>query len=118
MRPQVSSRAVAMAICAALTLGTAGPAFADSSPASRAEATTESAESTAARDPLPNAAALLAQVEALADLGGVLTPVTDLLDAVLNADDGQLPAADAKALADKIKAAIAAAKPAAPAPVA
>ncbi|MEU3355262.1 hypothetical protein [Streptomyces sp. NPDC037389] len=39
----------------------------------------------AAAAPLPGVDALLAQVKSLGDLGGVLTPVTDVLDAALRA---------------------------------
>ncbi|MCB5167620.1 hypothetical protein LG634_22665 [Streptomyces bambusae] len=44
--------------------------------------------------PVPGADALLAQVQTLGNIGGVLKPVTDLLTAVLKADDGKLPQAE------------------------
>ena len=69
----------------------------------------------ASRAPVPGADALLAQVKGLGDLGGVLAPVTDLLNAVLKADNGQLSAEEATKLGDAVKDAIAKATAAAPA---
>ncbi|MFE1269133.1 hypothetical protein [Streptomyces sp. NPDC058758] len=110
MRPLASRRLTALAISAALTLGTAGPAVAG-------ELHPSPAADRAAHAPLPDAAALLAQTKALADVGGVTTPVTELVTAALRADGGQVPAADAEALKGKIQAAVDRAKEAAPAPV-
>ncbi|MCX5259258.1 hypothetical protein OOK27_34880 [Streptomyces canus] len=53
--------------------------------------------------PVPHEDALRPQVEALAELGGVLTPVTDLLNTVLKADDGQISAEQAAKLGDAVK---------------
>ncbi|MFG2470872.1 hypothetical protein ACGFXB_36205 [Streptomyces canus] len=75
------------ALCAALLVAVAGPAAA----ASRGPA------------PVPHADALRPQVEALAELGGVLTPVTDLLNTVLKADNGQISAEQAAELGDAVK---------------
>ncbi|MFI9116558.1 hypothetical protein [Streptomyces venezuelae] len=108
MRPLATRRITALAISAAITLGTAGPAFAD-------EHRPSTAAARAARAPLPNAAALLSQTEALGELGSVITPVTELLTATLKADSGQLPAADAETLKAKIAAAVDQAKATAPA---
>ncbi|WP_306314315.1 hypothetical protein [Streptomyces hydrogenans] len=110
MRPLASRRLTALAISAALTLGTAGPAVAG-------ELHPSSAADRAARAPLPDAAALLTQTKALADVGGVTTPVTELLTAALGADGGQVPAADAESLRARIQAAVDRAKETAPAPV-
>ncbi|MFI8322319.1 hypothetical protein [Streptomyces sp. NPDC085529] len=110
MRPLASRRLPALAISAALTLGMAGPAFAD-------EHRPSHAADRAAHAPLPDAAALLTQTEALGDMGAVATPVTDLLTAALKADDGRLPAADAEALKAKIQAALDKAKETVPAPL-
>ncbi|WP_206325347.1 MULTISPECIES: hypothetical protein [unclassified Streptomyces] len=110
MRPLVTRPLTALAISAALTLGAAGPAFADEHRPSRAA-------DRAAHAPLPDAAALLTRTKALADVGGVTTPVTELLTAALKADEGQLPAADAEALKAKIQAAVDQAKETAPAPL-
>ncbi|MFD8013783.1 hypothetical protein [Streptomyces sp. NPDC058955] len=110
MRPLASPRLTALAISAALTLGMAGPAVADELHPSRAA-------DRAAHSSLPDAAALLAQTKALGDVGGVTTPVTELVAAALKADDGQLPAADADALKAKIQAAVDQAKETAPAPL-
>ncbi|MFI1482905.1 hypothetical protein [Streptomyces sp. NPDC020747] len=110
MRALPARRIAAPALCATLLLGIAGPAAVAADHDS-----TRDARSIAAQAPVPGADALLAQVKSLGDVGGVLTPVTDLLNAVLKADNGQLPAADAAKLADAVKAAIAKASAAAPA---
>ncbi|MFD0412897.1 hypothetical protein [Streptomyces sp. NPDC127108] len=99
-------------LCTALLLGTAGPVY-----AATHDDTAREAAAAAPQVPLPGADALLGQVKALGDIGGVLTPVTDLLNAVLKADNGQLPAADAAKLGDAVKAAIAKVTAAAPVPV-
>ncbi|QCX77908.1 hypothetical protein C9F11_21380 [Streptomyces sp. YIM 121038] len=99
MRALPARRIATTTLCAALLLGTAGPAI-----AMQAEARQEA---TAVKAPVPGADALLGQVTALGDLGSVLTPVTDLLEAALKADNGQLPVADATKLVDAVKEAIA-----------
>ncbi|MEU7030099.1 hypothetical protein AB0A60_25895 [Streptomyces sp. NPDC046275] len=111
MRPHASPRFTALAISAALTLGTAGPAFADEHRPSRP------ATHAGVGAPLPDSATLLAQAKALGELGSVSTPVTELITAALKADDGQLPAADAAAFKTKIQTAVDEAKGAAPAPL-
>ncbi|MGW6392801.1 hypothetical protein ACWFR1_20325 [Streptomyces sp. NPDC055103] len=110
MRPLATRRFTALAISAAITLGAAGPAAAG-------EHHPSSAADRAAHAPLPEAAALLPQAEALGDLGAVTAPVAELVTAALKADAGQLPAADADALKKKIAAAVEQAKDAAPAPL-
>ncbi|GGR28051.1 hypothetical protein [Streptomyces roseolus] len=111
MRPLAARRLAALAIPAVLALGTAGPALADEHRPSRAAA------DRAARAPLPDVAALPARTRALADVGGVTVPVTELVAAALKADDGRIPAADADALKAKIQAAVDRAGEAAPAPL-
>ncbi|RSS72265.1 hypothetical protein EF918_26545, partial [Streptomyces sp. WAC06614] len=66
--------------------------------------------------PVPGADALLAQVKSLGDVGAVLTPVTDLLGAVLKADNGKLPEADLTRLTGNVTAALDKLKSAAPLP--
>ncbi|MEU7517153.1 hypothetical protein AB0B13_34840 [Streptomyces sp. NPDC042898] len=110
MRPLATRRITALAISAAITLGTAGPAVAG-------EHHPSSAADRVAHAPLPEAAALLTQAEALGELGSVTTPVTELVTAALKADAGQLPAADADALKAKIATAVDQAKDTAPAPL-
>ncbi|MFI6419030.1 hypothetical protein ACIBG6_16710 [Streptomyces sp. NPDC050842] len=110
MRPLATRRFTALAISAAITLCAAGPAVAD-------EHHPSSAADRAAHAPLPDAAALLTQADALGELGSVTTPVTELVTAALKADAGQLPAADADALKAKIAAAVEQAKDTAPAPL-
>ncbi|MCX4669654.1 hypothetical protein OG453_23720 [Streptomyces sp. NBC_01381] len=107
MRALPARRIATSVLCASLLLGAAGPVIAaeNDSPHGSAQA--------AARAPVPGADALLAQIKTLGDVGGVLTPVTALLDAVLKADNGQLPAAEATKHADAVKAAITAATAAA-----
>lgn len=112
MRGLPVRRVAASVLCGALLIGLAGPAA--------AAADNDSARHvrTAAKAPLPGADGLLGQVKALGDLGTVLTPVTDLLNAVLKADGGQLSPEEATKLVDAVKSAIAkvtAAAPAAPA---
>jgi hypothetical protein len=53
--------------------------------------------------PVPHGDALRPQVQALAQLGGVLTPVTDLLNTVLKADNGQISVEQAAKLGDAVK---------------
>lgn len=89
---------VSTAVCGALALGTAGPAFSSAPEAP--------ARSAAAAVPVPGAEQLAGQTKLLGDAGGVLTPVTELLDVVLQAPDGKLPEADAKKHGDAVKAAI------------
>ncbi|MGA4840789.1 hypothetical protein [Streptomyces sp. G45] len=84
MRALPARRIATTALCATLLIGTAGPAMALESQARPQAAAAKEA-------PVPGADALLGQVKALGDLGGVLTPVTDLLNAALAADNGQLP---------------------------
>lgn len=87
MRGLPARRIASCALCAALLVAVAGPAAA----ASRGPV------------PVPHADALRPQVEALAELGGVLTPVTDLLNTVLKADNGQISAEQAAELGDAVK---------------
>ncbi|MGW5636415.1 hypothetical protein [Streptomyces sp. NPDC003832] len=108
MRALPARRIAVSALCATLLLGIAGPA------ATAADDPARERTHAASAAPVPGADALLAQTEALGDLGGVLTPVTDLLNAALKADNGQLPAADAEKLGQAVKDAIAEATAAAP----
>ncbi|MFH8991878.1 hypothetical protein [Streptomyces sp. NPDC017940] len=88
-------------LCTVLLLGTAGPVHA----VSLDDPARDPAQSVP-RAPLPGAEALLAQTKQLADLASVLKPVTDLLDAVLKAPDGKLPAADLNKHVEAIKKAL------------
>jgi hypothetical protein len=101
------------ALCATLLLGVTGPVAVAADSASVPERAP-----TASRAPVPDADALLGQVEGLGELGGVLTPVADLLTAVLKADGGQLPPSQAAELSTSVQDAIdqATAGPAAAAP--
>ncbi|CAL9449012.1 hypothetical protein [Streptomyces sp. enrichment culture] len=110
MRGLPVRRLASAALCATLVLAVAGPAAAaaDSGPAQERV----QAES---RAPVPGADAVLAQAKSLDGLGGVIDPVTELLQDVLQADNGQLPAAEATEHADAVKEAIAKITAAAPA---
>ncbi|MFF5359435.1 hypothetical protein ACFY4I_08505 [Streptomyces scabiei] len=108
MRVLPVRRLAVSALGAALLLGVTAPAVlaADVGPAP------ERARSAA---PVPGADALQAQLKGLGDLGGVLKPVTDLLDAVLKADDGRLSADRAAELGKAVRDAIDKARASAPA---
>jgi hypothetical protein len=102
MRGLPARRVASTALCAVLLVGMGPAAVAADPPRERAHPA-----SAASRAPLPDADALLAQVKGLGDLGGVLTPVTGLLNSVLKADNGQLPAAEATKLHTAVRDAIA-----------
>ncbi|WP_228898516.1 hypothetical protein [Streptomyces sp. DH1] len=95
-------RIATTALTAGLLIGLSGPAVMAADGESVRERT-----HAASRAPLPDAAELQDQVGSLAGLGGVLTPVTDLLSAVLKADDGKLAATDADQLSAAVKDALA-----------
>ncbi|CAL9459312.1 hypothetical protein [Streptomyces sp. NPDC091294] len=95
-------RIATSALCAGLLIGLSGPAVMAADGDSVRERT-----HAASHAPLPDAEELQSQVGSLAGLGGVLTPVTDLLSAVLKADDGQLSATDADKLSAAVKDALA-----------
>ncbi|MGW2297164.1 hypothetical protein [Streptomyces violaceorubidus] len=95
-------RIATSALCAGLLIGLSGPAVMAADGDSVRERT-----HAASHAPLPDAEELQSQVSSLAGLGGVLTPVTDLLGAVLKADNGQLSATDADKLSDAAKGALA-----------
>lgn len=109
--PALSARHIASsALCASLLVGITGPA------AMAADSAHE--RSPAAASPhdarLARMDALLANVRKIN--GGELAPVADLLDAVLRADDGRLPPAEAERLGAAAKRALAEASAKAPAP--
>ncbi|MFE6710219.1 hypothetical protein [Streptomyces sp. NPDC057695] len=105
MRLLATRRITVLAIFAALSLGTAGPALAAAPPPS---ATADRA----VHGPLPvdTDTALPARAEALDDLGdldGVLTPVSELVAAALTAGAARPSAVDAAALKVKVAAFVA-----------
>ncbi|MEU1531205.1 hypothetical protein [Streptomyces fagopyri] len=100
MRVLPARRIATSALCATLLLGIAGPA-------ATAAGSAPARGRTHAAAPVPGADALLTQVQSLANISGVLAPVTDLLNAALKADAGQLSAADAAKLSQAVKDAIA-----------
>ncbi|WP_411092472.1 hypothetical protein [Streptomyces sp. 049-1] len=95
-------RIATTALCAGVLIGLSGPAVMAADGESARERTHAVSQA-----PLPDLAELQSQVADLAGLGGVLTPVTDLLNAVLKADNGRLPAADADQFAAAVKDALA-----------
>ncbi|MFG2308568.1 hypothetical protein ACGFS9_07730 [Streptomyces sp. NPDC048566] len=107
MRALPARRIVTSALCATLLIGIAAPA------SMAADGGLPRGHSHAAA-PVPGADALPAQTKTLGDIGGVLTPVTALLDAALKADNGRLPADQAAKLGQAAKDAIAKAAAAAP----
>jgi hypothetical protein len=106
MRGLPLRRIASTAICAALLAGVTGPTAVAADSARKGVHT--------ASAPVPGADALLAQVKGLTDLGIVLTPVTDLLNTVLKADNGQLSPDEATKLVQAAKDAIAKVSAAAP----
>ncbi|MFI6092133.1 hypothetical protein [Streptomyces sp. NPDC051218] len=108
MRALPVRRIATTVLSATLLLGAAAPAIAAESDSSHGSTRQ------AAGEPVPDVEKLLAQVKTLGDVGGVLTPVTDLLTAVLKAEKGQLPEADATKLTASAKDAITEATGAAP----
>ena len=95
-------RIATSALCAGLLIGLSGPAVMAADGDSVRERT-----HAASRAPVPDADELQSQVGSLAGLGGVLTPVTDMLTAILEADNGQLSAADAEKLSAAVEDALA-----------
>ncbi|MDT0569846.1 hypothetical protein RM704_20625 [Streptomyces sp. DSM 3412] len=110
MRALSARRLAVPALCATLLLGVTAPAAL----ATDAETARDHAARSASA-PVPGADALLTQLKGLGDLGGVLKPVTDLLDAALKADNGQLSAEQVAELGKAVRDAIDKAKAAAPA---
>ncbi|MFZ3471711.1 hypothetical protein ACODT3_17920 [Streptomyces sp. 4.24] len=107
---RITRYTVPAALCLSLLAVSPGLASATAEPAKPQAAVAGKA--------IPGTEALLAQVQSLGGLGGLLKPVTDLLAAVLKSPDGKLPEADLAAFKEKIDAALAELKktlPAAPA---
>lgn len=97
--PAFSARRIASsALCAALVLGVTAPV---------ALATDTARDRTQEAAPVTGAEALRSQVQQLNQLGTMVVPITQLMDAVLKAENGQLPPAEANRLRDAAKAAIA-----------
>ncbi|MFD3838418.1 hypothetical protein ACFWWC_19500 [Streptomyces sp. NPDC058642] len=111
MRALSARRLASAAVTATLLIGITAPAAVAVDSESKSERIEE-----AAKAPLPGVDGLLAQVQTLGNLGSVLAPVTDVLNAVLKADDGQVSPEQATQLLDAVKAAIAKATAAAPVP--
>ncbi|WEH17870.1 hypothetical protein [Streptomyces sp. VNUA24] len=108
MRVLPVRRLAASALGAALLLGVTAPAVLAADVGSAPERARSAA-------PVPGADAIRAQLKGLGDLGGVLKPVTELLDAVLKADDGRLSADRAAELGKAVRDAIDKARTSAPA---
>ncbi|WP_328299816.1 hypothetical protein OG389_19920 [Streptomyces sp. NBC_00435] len=115
---RITRYTIPAALC--LTLLTVSPGLAS---ATAESGKPQAAAAAPAGKAIPGTEALLAQVQSLAAVGGVLRPVTDLLAAVLKSPDGKVPEADLAALKEKVDAALAELKkglpatPALPVPV-
>ncbi|NEY36649.1 hypothetical protein GTU99_31650, partial [Streptomyces sp. PRKS01-65] len=90
------------AFCATLLLAVTGPVATAADGGSVRERA-----GVASRAPLPDVGALTAQVQSLSGLGGVVAPVSDLLGAVLKADDGRLTAEQAEQFSKAVEEALA-----------
>ncbi|MFE2288587.1 hypothetical protein ACFXDJ_31025 [Streptomyces sp. NPDC059443] len=112
---RITRYTVPAALCLTLLAVSPGLAGAASAPGKPSAVVAEKA--------IPGTEALLAQVQSLGGVAGLLKPVTDLLAAVLKSPDGKLPEADLAAFKEKIDAAVAELKktlppaPALPVPV-
>ncbi|MFH8888493.1 hypothetical protein ACH4C3_08555, partial [Streptomyces sp. NPDC017949] len=89
-------------LCTALLAASPGLATAADAPARPPVAAAAGVGSKA----IPGTEALLAQVQQLGTVGGVLKPVTDLLAAVFKSPDGKLPQADVAGFKEKIDTAL------------
>ncbi|WP_327345701.1 hypothetical protein [Streptomyces europaeiscabiei] len=107
MRVLPARRLAVSALCATLLLGVSAPAAL----AADVESARDRARSAA---PVPSVDSLQSQLKGLGALGGVLKPVTDLLDAVVKADNGRLSDDQAAKLGKAVQDAIAKAKAEAP----
>lgn len=112
MRALSARRLASAAVTATLMIGITAPAAVAVDNESKRERIEE-----AAKAPLPGVDGLLAQTKTLGDLGGLLAPVTEVLNTVLKADDGQISPEQATQLLDALKAAIAKILAVAPVPV-
>ncbi|WP_330297514.1 hypothetical protein [Streptomyces sp. NBC_00503] len=113
---RITRYTVPAALC--LTLLAASPGLAGAASAPGKPVAAAAASSVTAEKAIPGTEALLAQVQSLGGVAGLLKPVTDLLAAILKSPDGKLPEADLAAFKEKIDAAVAELKktlPAAPA---
>ncbi|GAB3960340.1 hypothetical protein [Streptomyces sparsus] len=90
-----ASAVVAAAVAGTLTFGTIGTAVA-ASPATTPAQAPQAPQAAFPAAPLPGTEEAAGQVKALSQAGGVLTPVAKLLEAVLQAEDGQLSEAEAR----------------------
>lgn len=103
-RPSVR-RTASTALCAALLVGLIGPA-------ARAEGSARGhGRAALPHERVQGADALLARSKRPGRVGGVITSVTNLVNAVLKADHGRLSAKEAKELGDAVRAAMAQARP-------
>ncbi|MET9885289.1 hypothetical protein ABZZ20_19580 [Streptomyces sp. NPDC006430] len=110
---RITRYSIPAALCVTLLTASPGLAGAANAPAKPA--------APVAKKSVPGTEALLSQVQSLGSAGQLLTPVSDLLAAVLKSPDGKLPDAELAAHKQKINAALAdvketfaAAAPAAP----
>ncbi|MFF4588657.1 hypothetical protein [Streptomyces sp. NPDC001388] len=103
MRCLPARRIASTVLCSGLLLGLAAPAAVAADAARERTATTH-------RAPVPGADALRAQVRGMGEMGEmgtVFTPVADLLDTVLRAENGRLTAEQATRLGAAVESAVA-----------
>ncbi|MEU6495882.1 hypothetical protein AB0D09_29330 [Streptomyces sp. NPDC049097] len=106
MRDLPARRLATTSLCATLVLGMAGPTAVASDHGSSRDVI-QVTESHPPTSPVPGADAFLTQVQRVAGADGTVAPVTDLLNAVLAADNGRLSADKAAGLGKAVKDAIA-----------
>lgn len=112
---RITRYTVPAALCLSLLTASPGLASASAESSAKPRATAAFVAAAPAGKAIPGTEALLAQVQSLGGLGGLLKPVTDLLAAVLKSPDGKIPEADLAAFKEKIDAAIAELKKSLPA---
>ncbi|MFF4654915.1 hypothetical protein [Streptomyces sp. NPDC001381] len=100
MRCLPARRIASTVLCSGLLLGLAAPAAVAADAARERTATTH-------RAPVPGADALRAQVRGMGEMGTVFTPVADLLDTVLRAENSRLTAEQATRLGAAVESAVA-----------
>ncbi|MEV6422852.1 hypothetical protein [Streptomyces sp. NPDC051662] len=116
MRLQLCRRVTTGAVCAALVLGTAAPAAAHELPRDTgADSAPAPAPGPAAPTAPASPASPASEIKPLADVGDLLKPVADLVQAALKAPGGELSAADIEKHTKAIRDAVTALKAAAPA---
>ncbi|MCX5405887.1 hypothetical protein OHA37_18575 [Streptomyces sp. NBC_00335] len=103
---RITRYTVPAALCLSLLTASPGLASAAAESSAKPQAATAFVAAAPAGKAIPGTEALLAQVQSLGGVGGLLKPITDLLAAVLKSPDGKIPEADLAAFKEKIAAAL------------